>query len=229
MMTVIELGGSGAGEKSIGYRVLCKGASEIVLSRYLFVEKENIYEPGQNEPNNFRCAFILGRDGKPEPFTEEKHHELRSVVRRMAEDGLRTICIAYKDYIYASQARQACETEVAINSSEGDSATVVDWNDEAAVSTGMVALAICGIQDPVRDEVPLAIQKCKRAGITVRMVTGDNVNTARAIAQQCGILGPGDDYLVLEGREVGRFKSPGHRHVQTRVTQSHASVQRTHS
>lgn len=33
------------------------------------------------------------------------------------------------------------------------------------------------------------------------MVTGDNVNTARAIAVQCGIIKPGEDYLVLEGRE----------------------------
>jgi len=35
----------------------------------------------------------------------------------------------------------------------------------------------------------------------VRMVTGDNVNTARAIAIQCGILRPGDDFLVVEGKE----------------------------
>jgi len=50
-------------------------------------------------------------------------------------------------------------------------------------------------------KVPEAIQKCQRAGITVRMVTGDNVNTARSIAVKCGILKPGEDFLVLEGRE----------------------------
>jgi len=33
------------------------------------------------------------------------------------------------------------------------------------------------------------------------MVTGDNVNTARSIAMKCGILKPGDDFLVIEGRE----------------------------
>ena len=37
-------------------------------------------------------------------------------------------------------------------------------------------------QDPVRPEVPASIKQCQRAGITVRMVTGDNINTARAIA-----------------------------------------------
>ncbi len=50
-------------------------------------------------------------------------------------------------------------------------------------------------------QVPDAIRKCQRAGITVRMVTGDNVNTARSIAQKCGIIRPNDDFLVLEGRE----------------------------
>jgi magnesium-transporting ATPase (P-type) len=81
------------------------------------------------------------------------------------------------------------------------SAEDADWEDEAAVSSRLVGLAICGIQDPVREEVPAAIERCRRAGITVRMVTGDNVNTARAIALQCGIMRPHEDFLVLEGRE----------------------------
>ena len=54
-------------------------------------------------------------------------------------------------------------------------------------------------------QVPEAIAKCKRAGITVRMVTGDNINTARAIATKCGIVTPGDDSLCLEGKEFNRL------------------------
>lgn len=53
----------------------------------------------------------------------------------------------------------------------------------------------------VRVQVPEAIRKCQKAGITVRMVTGDNVNTARSIAIKCGILKPTDDFLILEGKE----------------------------
>jgi len=53
-------------------------------------------------------------------------------------------------------------------------------------------------------QVPDAIRKCQRSGITVRMVTGDNINTARSIAIKCGILKPGDDYLVMEGRELNK-------------------------
>lgn len=53
-------------------------------------------------------------------------------------------------------------------------------------------------------QVPEAIRKCQRAGITVRMVTGDNINTARAIAAKCGIIHPGEDFLCLEGKEFNR-------------------------
>ena len=38
-----------------------------------------------------------------------------------------------------------------------------------------------------------------------RMVTGDNINTARAIATKCGIVTPGDDFLCLEGKEFNRL------------------------
>lgn len=52
--------------------------------------------------------------------------------------------------------------------------------------------------------MPDAIKKCQKSGITVRMVTGDNVNTARSIALKCGIIRPGDDFLVLDGKEFNR-------------------------
>ena len=53
------------------------------------------------------------------------------------------------------------------------------------------------LQDPVRKEVPDAVAVCKRAGIFVRMVTGDNVHTASHIARECGIMMEGG--LALEG------------------------------
>ncbi|KAH7985743.1 hypothetical protein HPB49_026294 [Dermacentor silvarum] len=79
-----------------------------------------------------------------------------------------------------------------------------DWEDEENIVKDLTCLCVVGIEDPVRPEVPEAIRKCQRAGITVRMVTGDNVNTARSIALKCGIIKPGDDFLVLEGKEFNR-------------------------
>ena len=84
-----------------------------------------------------------------------------------------------------------------------------DFEDEAEIIRDLVCIGITGIEDPVRDEVPEAIRKCQRSGITVRMVTGDNVNTARSIAQKCGIIKPGSDFLVLTGKEFNeRIKGP---------------------
>ncbi|KAJ1423046.1 HAD-like superfamily [Sesbania bispinosa] len=57
-------------------------------------------------------------------------------------------------------------------------------------------IAIIGIKDPVRPGVKEAVKTCLEAGITVRMVTGDNINTAKAIARECGIL---TDGLAIEG------------------------------
>lgn len=45
-----------------------------------------------------------------------------------------------------------------------------------------------GIKDPLRDQIPLAVKQCTAAGVTVRMITGDNPETAKAIAKQAGIL-----------------------------------------
>ena len=62
----------------------------------------------------------------------------------------------------------------------------------------MLLIKFCTLaQDPVRQEVPDAVATCKRAGIVVRMVTGDNVHTAQHIARECGILTEGG--LALEG------------------------------
>ena len=73
------------------------------------------------------------------------------------------------------------------------------------MESDLILLAITGIMDPLRDEIPEAIKTCKAAGITVRMVTGDNTDTAVAISKKAGILP--EDYektsesnAVLEGK-----------------------------
>jgi P-type Ca2+ transporter type 2C len=61
----------------------------------------------------------------------------------------------------------------------------------------LTVCCIVGIKDPVRKEVPGAVATCKRAGIFVRMVTGDNIHTAQHIARECGILD--DTGFAMEG------------------------------
>ncbi len=123
---------------------------------------------------------------------------LHQVIEPMACDGLRTISIAYRDFVRGKSEIN----QVHIGPREG--ADDPNWEDEENIVTNLTCLCVVGIEDPVRPEVPDAIKKCQKAGITVRMVTGDNINTARSIATKCGILRPQDDFLILEGKEFNR-------------------------
>jgi len=71
-----------------------------------------------------------------------------------------------------------------------------DGSEAVQVETDLVAVGLVGIEDPLRHEVPEAIEKCYGAGIDVRMVTGDNPNTAASISYQAGIL---RDFHFKEG------------------------------
>uniref|UniRef100_A0A2K6G1P3 Calcium-transporting ATPase n=1 Tax=Propithecus coquereli TaxID=379532 RepID=A0A2K6G1P3_PROCO len=146
-----------------GFRLFSKGASEILLKK---------------------CTNILNSNGELRGFRPRDRDDMvKKIIEPMACDGLRTICIAYRDFSAGQEP---------------------DWDDENEVVGDLTCIAVVGIEDPVRPEVPEAIHKCQRAGITVRMVTGDNINTARAIAAKCGIIQPGEDFLCLEGKEFNR-------------------------
>ena len=68
----------------------------------------------------------------------------------------------------------------------------------------MTLIGILGIYDVIRSEVPDAVSTCHGAGIMVRMITGDNIVTAQAIAEKCGIIKNeeiGDPQVCMEGPE----------------------------
>jgi len=71
--------------------------------------------------------------------------------------------------------------------------------DHSDIQYGIVFLGLAGIIDPPREEVIIAVSKCKEAGITVKMITGDHADTARTIAKELGI---GDGTKVLQGNEL---------------------------
>ncbi|XP_068516492.1 plasma membrane calcium-transporting ATPase 4 isoform X3 [Anas acuta] len=147
-----------------GFRMYSKGASEIILRK---------------------CTRILDKNGDARVFKSKDRDEMvKKVIEPMACHGLRTICLAFRDFPADAEP---------------------DWDSENEILSELTCIAVVGIEDPVRPEVPDAILKCQRAGITVRMVTGDNINTARAIATKCGILLPGEDFLCLEGKEFNRL------------------------
>jgi Ca2+ transporting ATPase len=75
-----------------------------------------------------------------------------------------------------------------------------DEKDEPLVeSNNLCLIAVVAIMDPVRPGVPEAVNDCKKAHIKVRMVTGDNMITAKAIARTCNILESDASNRVMEG------------------------------
>ncbi|CAL8254689.1 unnamed protein product [Arctogadus glacialis] len=156
MSTVVQL-------PDRSFRLYSKGASEILLKK---------------------CSTIMDAAGELRNFKRaDRDKMVKKVIEPMACEGLRTICVAFRDLPATPEP---------------------DWEDEADILTNLSCIGVVGIEDPVRPEVPDAIKMCQRAGITVRMVTGDNINTARAIAGKCGIIQPGDDFLCMEGKDFNR-------------------------
>jgi Ca2+-transporting ATPase len=72
--------------------------------------------------------------------------------------------------------------------------------DPSRVEQGLTFLGMAGLMDAPRDEVPGAIALCRKAGIDVVMITGDNEETARAVASEIGLLREGD--IVVNGRQL---------------------------
>lgn len=142
-----------------GFRVFCKGASEIILKM---------------------CDKVVDKNGDPTSLSEAQIKGATDVINSFANEALRTLCLAFKD---------------------------MDEKPTGASlpAEGYTLVTVVGIKDPVRPGVKEAVQTCLAAGITVRMVTGDNINTAKAIARECGILT--DEGIAVEGPQF-RNMSP---------------------
>jgi len=158
MGAVIKLKESHGG----GYRLLVKGASEILLNYCTTKADTKTLDEG--------------------PFDRPARKEMRKIIDSYASKSLRTIGLVYKDY----QSWPPAHAEV----EDGHA-------DFASLLKDLTFFGLVGIQDPVRPGVPEAVAKAKHAGVTTRMVTGDNIITARAIATECGIYTEGG--IVMEG------------------------------
>ena len=110
-----------------------------------------------------RCETILTAEG-PEPLNARRE-ALDETLRAFQLRGMRTLGFAFK----------LCDDDAGAGSDLKQLAEDLTW------------LGFVAIQDPVRPEAPDAIRACQRAGIAVKIVTGDNANTAREIARQIGL------------------------------------------
>ncbi|CAG8547962.1 8146_t:CDS:2 [Paraglomus brasilianum] len=129
------------------------------------------------------CNRYINANGQIKELDESGKQQVEITITMFADKALRTIGLAYKDAT-SSEAKK--------------------FNDDDAPNDNLILLGIVGIQDPLRPDVKLSVEQFKKAGVFVRMITGDNILTARAIARDAGILTKG---VALTGPEF-RAMSP---------------------
>ena len=116
-----------------------------------------------------KCTKILEK-GKTKKLSKEKREEILAINRKMNSQTLRTLMFAYK---------------TAVSS------------DTKYKEEGFVYLGLVGMEDPPREEIEEALSDCRSAGVKVKMITGDNKETALAISQKIGLEGK-----LLEGWQL---------------------------
>ncbi|TFG03214.1 MAG: cation-transporting P-type ATPase [Promethearchaeota archaeon] len=130
------------------------------------------------------CTKVLYKDNEVE-FIDELKDKVSKIAEVYAGQGYRILSLCYKklDAIppEGEQGRQICESD-------------------------MIYIGFVTILDPPRDKVKESVKECHNAGVDVIMITGDSVPTARAIAQQIGIIDKSDE-LVIEGKEIDKYNS----------------------
>ena len=119
-------------------------------------------------------------DGKIVPIEPQDFEAAVSANREMASQGMRVLALC---------ARKLGKDE--------------DYSDVNTVETGFIFLGLVGIMDPPRPEVKQAIETCQRAGIKVKMITGDQQITAEAIGKELDITDGG--IAPIGGRELSNF------------------------
>ncbi|EDO17614.1 hypothetical protein Kpol_1061p39 [Vanderwaltozyma polyspora DSM 70294] len=175
------------------YRLYVKGAAEIIFKK---------------------CSYRRGTDGSLQELDENVINNIQNHIKDFAENALRAISLAHKDLLdYKTwppaelmdkdkKDNDCASPDILFNSllSSSDSTKF----DE----TGLVIDGIFGIQDPLRPGVDESVKQCQESGVTVRMVTGDNLLTAKAIARNCHILTLEDNYdphCAMEGPEFRKL------------------------
>jgi Ca2+ transporting ATPase len=131
------------------------------------------------------CTKYINKNGSASRITGDFENALQQTILDFAAGSLRTILLAYKEV----------------------SSIPEEWDE---IESDLIIIGMVGIKDPLRDGIQEAVRKCDTAGVRVRMVTGDNKNTAIAIAKEAGILKTNwepeeGDYSVMEGKEFREF------------------------
>ncbi|BCS21071.1 cation-translocating P-type ATPase [Aspergillus puulaauensis] len=134
-------------------------------------EHSMIFTKGAVERIVDACTTVVWEEGSaPTPLTDDMRTQILQNMEELAKLGLRVLALAHRPYNEQSRLLEGSDLN----------------RDE--IERDLCFLGLIGLYDPPRPETAGSIAACYQAGITVHMVTGDHPGTAKAIAQQVGIL-----------------------------------------
>jgi P-type E1-E2 ATPase len=128
------------------------------------------------------CTDIIGEDGATEELTGELKDKILGedgIMKNFAAKCYRCLAVSYRDF--------TSEEWEAIAEENGQFKKLAEVNSEA-LESNLTMACIFGLVDPLRPGINAAIKQCHKSGINVRMCTGDNIDTARAISLAAGIV-----------------------------------------
>ncbi|KAL6075302.1 P-type ATPase [Balamuthia mandrillaris] len=120
-----------------------------------------------------RCTAMMEDGGVTSEFGDEELERIKAMNEQLANQGLRVLALAYREMT------DECEDH------EDEEDPQLNRED---VEQNLTFVGLVGLQDPPRKGVKEAVATCHKAGIIVRMLTGDHLSTALAIAKQIGII-----------------------------------------
>ncbi|CAB4302533.1 unnamed protein product [Prunus armeniaca] len=165
--------------------------------------KVHIHWKGAAEIVLASCTEYLDSNGCSQNINEDKEF-FKAAIDDMAASSLRCVAIAYRSY--------------ELDKVPTEEEHLSQW---ALPEDNLVLLGIIGIKDPCRPGVKDAVRLCTEAGVKVRMVTGDNLQTAKAIALECGILLSLEDATepnIIEGKTFRALSEKEREQVAKRIT-----------
>ncbi|KAL1842419.1 hypothetical protein VTJ49DRAFT_5267 [Mycothermus thermophilus] len=211
------------------YRLLVKGAPEVILAQCRSVvglpatDSQGQAE-GEVQNDQGRSCASSQLQLQIQPLGDTDRATIEATTSRYAALSLRTLALAYRDldsWPPRSPRRrrgrggedESNPVSSAAEDSDSDDEPLFEHEEDLLAHLALqdlTFLCIVAIQDPVRPGVPTAVSDCHRASVSVKMVTGDKVETARAIAKECGILTPYDEetQTVMEGSTFRSLTGP---------------------
>eukprot|EP01015_Nassula_variabilis_P009295 TRINITY_DN1735_c0_g1_i1.p1 TRINITY_DN1735_c0_g1~~TRINITY_DN1735_c0_g1_i1.p1 ORF type:complete len:1042 (+),score=294.03 TRINITY_DN1735_c0_g1_i1:72-3197(+) len=123
---------------------------------------------------------VITSDGSVRDLNDSQKKKILESIAQMANKGLRTLAICYKEDLGVLQNYKGPSDEAHTQ--------LEDTNKYSQFETAPILIGVVALRDPPRREVKGAIEKCKKAGITVIMITGDIKETAMAIGSEIGIV-----------------------------------------